>query len=261
MRQFPTKIGEFLIQLHYETNTYLNFLKENFVSHNKEKNRKTDLEILIIENYGKPFLNYDVIIKKDLHKVSYQRADYYIVVDDTYKHATISVHNELALKHALMNLYSAFLVHHKWGLLVHSSCAVEKGCAHLFAGHSGAGKSTAAMLSKPRSLLSDEATILKITKDGVIVFDSPFRSELKPLKLQQSYPLKSIQLLNQSVQNKRMAINHAESLIRMIDKVFYWPHCAEETIRIIHLLKLLVEQVPVYELHFQKDNTFWELIS
>jgi hypothetical protein len=257
---FLTKIGEFIFQIH-NSNRYTDFLRTNFITHKNSQNKKPNLTIFINDNYGIPFTNYDVSIVKGDNKIRYKRSDYLIEVDHTFHQASISVHNELALKHALMNLYSAFLEYHNWGLLVHSSCAIEYGAAHLFAGHSGAGKSTVARLSKPRSLLSDEASILKITEDGVTVFDSPFRSELKPANLQHSFPLKSIQLLKQAEQNERIPLTHADALIHLIDKVFYWPHCAKETSRIFQLLKLLVEQVPIYELHFQKNNRFWELIS
>jgi hypothetical protein len=261
MINFPTKIGDFILQIQCTTNVFKEFFNTHFFILTKAQDQNPNITIVIKNNYGVPFVNYDVSIKSVDSKIFYKRADYFIEVNNCFKHAVISVHNELALKHALMNLFSAFLVHHNWGLLVHSSCAVEHGVAHLFAGQSGAGKSTVARLSKPRNLLSDEAAILKISKDSITIFDSPFRSELKPLKPQNAYPLKSIQLLNQALQNERILLNKADALIQLIDKVFYWPYCSEETTRIIKLLKLLVKQVPIYDLHFQKNNTFWELIS
>jgi hypothetical protein len=261
MIKFPTKIGDFIFEIQCITNVFKEFFNTHFIALTKAQVQKPDITIVIKNNYGVPFVNYDVFIELVDSKIFYKRADYLVEVDSSFKHAVISVHNELALKHALMNLFSAFLVHHNWGLLVHSSCAVENGVAHLFAGQSGAGKSTVARLSKPRNLLSDEAAILKISKDSITIFDSPFRSELKPLKLQNAYPLKSIQLLNQALQNERISLNKADALIKLIDKIFYWPYCSGETGRIIKLLKLLVKQVPIYELHFQKNNTFWELIS
>ena len=158
--------------------------------------------IQLIDSYGTPFTDYNVQITKEPTKITYRRSDYLIEVDPAFKEATIYVHDELALKHALMNLYSSFINYHNWGLLVHSSCVIENGKAHIFSGQSGAGKSTAAKLSHPRELLSDEASILKITDQEVTVYNSPFNSELDSSDLI-SAPLASIQLLHQSLQNRR----------------------------------------------------------
>ncbi|WJH32295.1 hypothetical protein N6H14_17905 [Paenibacillus sp. CC-CFT747] len=193
--------------------------------------------------------------------ISYARADYLLETESDYIHSEISAYNELALKHALMNLYSAYLIHHEWGLLLHSSCVVDRGRAVVFAGPSGAGKSTAAQLSQPRELLSDEATLVRITPRKITVYDSPFRSELHGSPDQPVCPLSSIQLLKQSPINLRNPISKPSALLQMTDKVFYWAHDPEETRKAFSLLVTLTEAVPVYELFFQKNDTFWELIS
>jgi hypothetical protein len=221
----------------------------------------TRINVEIIANYGLPFLDYNVAIKKDGSKVNFQRSDYLIESTPDYTSATIHVHDELALKHALMNLYSSYIVYHNWGLLIHSSCAIQNGRAHIFAGHSGAGKSTAARLSEPRELLSDEATIVKIKEDEIAVFDSPFRSELQSTGYQQPSSLAGIQLLHQADANRLEKLRKPDALLSLMDKVFYWSHDPVETQRIMGLLRTLVEKVPVYDLHFRKDPTFWELIS
>lgn len=221
----------------------------------------TDLKVNILPGYGTSFTDYHVAIKKDANKITFQRSDYLIESTPDYTSATIHVHDKLALKHALMNLYSSYIVYHNWGLLIHSSCAIENGRAQIFAGQSGAGKSTAAKLSHPRELLSDEATIVKITPDEVTVFDSPFRSELQSTAYQQPCPLAGIQLLHQSEKNSLEKLPKPEALLSLMDKVFYWHHDSAETQQIMGLLRTLVEKVPTYELHFRKDPTFWELIS
>lgn len=73
--------------------------------------------------------------------------------------------------------------------------------------------------------------------------------------------LASIQILYQALQNKRAKLEKSNALLNLMDKVFFWPHSQEETKRILRLMTLLVKKVPVYELHFQKNNSFWELIS
>ena len=219
------------------------------------------LTILLKDGYGKSFEDYNVHITKHINKICFKRADYLIESTPDYTSATIHVHDELALKHALMNLYSSYIVYHNWGLLIHSSCAIENGKAHIFAGHSGAGKSTAAKLSEPRNLLSDEATIVKISDKEITVFDSPFRSELQSTGYQQPRLLAGIQLLHQAERNRLEKMRKPDALLSLMDKVFYWSHNPAETQRIMGLLRTLVEKVPVYELYFRKDPTFWELIS
>jgi hypothetical protein len=229
----------------------------------REKNhsQNPDLVIIIRGGYGIPFVNYDVQIMKTRTTIRFSRADYEIFVDSSYNEAMLFVHDQLALKHALMNLYSSFIVNQNWGLLLHSSCAIEAGMAHLFAGHSGAGKSTAARLSEPRELLSDEATLVKISPEGIRVFNSPFRSEINPTRFEGSYRLDSVQLLHQAVENRRNLIKKSDALLNLFDKVFYWTHSNKETGQVMRMLSILVDQVPVYDLEFQKNPSFWELIS
>ena len=192
----------------------------------------------------------------------FTRADYQITVDPSFEKAELIVYDSFALKHALMHLYSLYIVHLGWGLLIHSSCVMDDGRAFLFSGHSGAGKSTAARLSSPRQLLSDEASIVRITPEGVSVFDSPFRSELlSETKYATSCPLAGIYLLNQSEEIYTQAISNQDAFIRVLDKVFYWSYDPAETMKIMKLGKLLAQGVPFHELYFQKNNLFWEKIS
>lgn len=260
MEGFYTRIGEHVIHILSDSNQLVCFFGKGF-RECVNPNIQPDLTLHLISDYGVPFVNFDVRITRFTDHIEFCRADYLIRVDRDYKRAYVFVHDELALKHALINLYSSFIVYHHWGLLIHSSCVIEKGQAHIFAGQSGAGKSTAARLSYPRELLSDEAAIVKIDTKGTNVFDSPFRSEEVSHGFNESRPLASIQLLVQARQNQRIRLSKSDALLHLIDKVFYWPHSSDETSRIIGFLKILVNAVPVYELHFKKNNTFWELIS
>jgi hypothetical protein len=260
MTKIHIKIGEQLFEIHVKSERVENFIVHNFKTV-EDGNLQPDVKIELLDGYGSPFVDYEVTITKESDKIIFRRSDYLIEAVPDYKSACIFVNNALALKHALMNLYSSFIVYHNWGLLIHSSCAVENGNAHIFAGQSGAGKSTAARLSHPRDLLSDEATLIKITSDEINVFNSPFRSEIITTGTKDCVPLASIQVLHQALQNNRLDLRKAEAFVHLMDKIFYWSHNPEETKKITVLLKMLVDIVPAYELYFKKDDTFWELIS
>ncbi|KEZ50313.1 hypothetical protein [Metabacillus indicus] len=252
-------IGEHIFSFQFNDYSLIAFFQKQFKT--CADGKSADTNVVICKGYGRPFLNYDVKVMKNEKQIVFKRADYKITADPSYSYAEISVYDELALKHALMNLYSSYIVHKNWGILLHSSCVLEKNHAHIFTGHSGAGKSTAAMLSHPRPLFSDEATVLKIDAAQVTAFDSPFRSELHDSALVPFAELKSINLIHQSLVIERNQISKSAALMALFDKVFYWPSEKSETKRILTMLKDLVNQTEIFDLYFQKNDQFWEMIS
>jgi hypothetical protein len=222
--------------------------------------KQTDLSIRVEQGFGVPFVDYKVDIMMEERQIVYRRADYCIEVDPDYRTALIKVYDDFALKHALLNLYSAFITHHQWGLLIHSSCVVDQGIAYLFAGRSGAGKSTIARLSAPREILSDEASIVKIGSNEAMVFNSPFRSDTEMPYDNGHYPLAAIQILHQSLENKRSRIEMMNGIMEVLNKVFYWAYHPDQTVKVLRICHQLVSCIPVYELYFQKNNVFWEQI-
>lgn len=255
------RIGEHLVRVDSESAELAEALYPNFRPLPLTPDGKADIHLLLKSGYGVPYRDHEVKIAKEADRLVYLRADYRIDTDSDYRRATVSAHDSLALRHALMTLYSSFIVKHRWGLLLHASCVVEQGLAYLFTGRSGAGKSTAARLSRPRLILADEATLMKITPFAITVYNSPFRSEWAVTGEEHSCPAAGIFLLNQAPHHERIGIARPDSLLRLLDKAFYWAHTPEESGHVLPLLKRVVEDVPVDELHFQKNNGFWGLIS
>jgi hypothetical protein len=261
VERFHTRIGEHTLQIDCASPHLLSILLDEYAAYELPPPAEPDIRLTIEGGYGVPFVDYEVAVTAERGSVVYRRADYRIDAEQDYKRARIRAHDALAFKHAMMNYYSAYIVHHRWGLLLHASCAVEGGGAHLFAGPSGAGKSTAAKLSVPRLLLSDEATLVKITPGAATVWNSPFRSELPTTHPGMCCPLASIQLLVQAKLNDRIRCPSSAAFVTMASCVFYWAHARRETANVLGLLRQLVGRVPVYELHFQNNGSFWELIS
>jgi hypothetical protein len=220
-----------------------------------------DLVIEIEDGYGTAFKSYQVDVASEGGFIVYTRADYRLEMDSVYRHAKIQVYDDFALKHALVNVYSSFITHRQWGLLIHSSCMLDESRGYLFAGHSGAGKSTVALLSWPRPVLSDEATIVKVSGGEVVTFASPFRSDSDMPEIPGKFPMTSIQLLRQAPHIERVPVKKMDAVMQLMCRVFYWAHDPQETKKIIRMCKELVDQVPVYDLYFQKNNKFWEEIS
>jgi hypothetical protein len=257
-------IAEHMVLFRTDSKQVLQYLNRTFhtvVLADDQSVIRPDLNVMIRGGYGKAFNNYDVKVEVKTNQYIYSRSDYRIEMEVDYRSANVYVYDDFALKHALVNVYSAFIIHREWGLLVHSSCILERGHAYLFAGQSGAGKSTVAQLSMPRSILSDEATIMKVTPTGVTIFPSPFRSDTEMPSDTGVYPLTAIQLLRQAKVNERIGISKIDGMLQLVNRVFYWAHDPFETRKVLRMCKEIGDHVPIYELHFQKNNTFWEAIS
>lgn len=264
MKKFRLLIGEHKLDLGTLNEHISKFLESEYSSYMcPETLSKPDIDIEVQTCSGQPTIDYKVEIITEENHIVYARSDYRLEVNKVFNQARIFALNELALKHALMNLYSIFITHHSWGLLVHSSCIEDLERTYLFAGHSGAGKSTIAKLSIPRNIWSDEATIMKIESDRIKVFNSPFRSDLKSFipNSPPSLDLSGIYLIQQSLEVKSTKLRKTDALLQLMDKIFNWPFQSSETAKAFHLCKRVVELVPTYRLSFQKNNTFWELIS
>lgn len=262
MKTINVRIAEHRVEFTTESDWVEDFIRSRFyVEEPEHLGRKPDLLVHVEDGYGSEFTSFDVDSISNGDELIYLRTDYRIRLDLQYGLANVYVFDDFALKHAMLNLYSTFIVHHNWGLLIHSSCILEGEKAFLFAGQSGAGKSTVARLSSPRPILSDEATVLKIDQGEITVFDSPFRSDTPPLLIRESRPLGAIQLLRQSLSIKRTAMGKIDGMLELLGKVFYWPYDAGETAKVFDKCKMLAHRIPIYELYFQKNDLFWKEIS
>lgn len=191
----------------------------------------------------------------------FERADYRLAIHASRREAEIRFYDYFGLRTAMLNWYSNLLSHLRWGAIVHSCCAVDKGGAHLFVGYSGAGKSTVASLSRPRPLMADETSFIRIPEVGpIMVHDSPFRNDFKEPMDGGPVPLAGIYLLKQSPVIAKRRIAGGEAMFALFDKIVHWNNDAGETAQLIRMCRSLVERVPVYELEFQKNDRFWEVI-
>jgi len=192
----------------------------------------------------------------------FERPDYRLEISPDYRSADITYYDYIGLRCVLINWFSAVAARQNWGLVVHSSCVIHNGEAYLFAGYSGAGKSTVAALSRPRGLLSDEASLVKLTPDQPpLVYDSPMRSSLLQPAPVRCAPLKAIYFLRKSPFIRTHKLAGSQAFLYLFDKIWYWPHDPALTAETIRMSKRLVESVPTYGLEFQKNDLFWEAIS
>lgn len=259
------KIGDFTVQLTCLDETSAYWIRRMFGERPEpDVPAGSDFFRLNIRHGGEPNARgIDTFVGKDGRGWwIFERLDYRLEISPDYRKAEIHFYDGIGLRCVMMNWFSAVAARLNWGLVVHSSCVIHQEEAYLFAGCSGAGKTTVASLSHPRALLSDEASLVKLAPNQPpLVYDSPLRSSLfQPAPVKQ-VPLRAVYLLHQSSDIRIERIPSSQAFFFLLDKIWYWPHQPALSVEVVRMCKMLAEQVPVYGLEFQKNDLFWEAIS
>src|SRR5208283_2333556 len=124
-----------------------------------------------------------------------QRGDFRAELDPSLRHGRIwQSLNPYAIDAAFRIVHSLLLAK-QGGLLVHASSVVRNGHAFLFAGVSGAGKTTIARLAPADvTLLTDEISYVRKRGDAYVAYGTPFTGELAKLGENTSAPLSALYL-------------------------------------------------------------------
>jgi hypothetical protein len=148
------------------------------------------------------------------------------------------------------------------GFLVHSASAIRDGRAFLFAGLSGAGKTTISRLAPPGvTLLTDEISFVRRLGDAYWAYGTPFAGELAKVGVNVSAPIAALFLLAQGHTHRREPVEPSEAARALLRNILFF---AEEP-KLVHAVFQsacdFVHRVPVYRLVFAPDPGAWEMIE
>lgn len=138
------------------------------------------------------------------------------------------------------------------GALIHSAAAVVGGGAIVFAGRSGAGKSTISRQFQAVGktlLLSDDRVVVRQLDDGYSAHGTPWAGDAR-IALNGSAPLRAVVFLNHGGANRieRVSPRGAfEKLLPMVSVPWYDRVAIEQ---ITSFCEALTRDVPVYDLFF-----------
>jgi hypothetical protein len=149
-------------------------------------------------------------------------------------------------------------------LMVHASAVERAGRAQLFAGVSGAGKSTiAAMLDGVDGFvrLADELVVVARRAPGAWALQVPALLGLAGLPRGAVRPLVAVHLIAQAPEHRREPLTATAALRELMRHVVVYaaePHTAA---RALELVGQLVAEVPATRLHFRKDAAVAEVLA
>jgi len=190
-----------------------------------------------------------------------ERGDFRAELDPALRHGRIwQSANPYAIDAAFRIVHSLLLAR-QGGLLVHAASVVRNDRAFLFAGVSGAGKTTISRLAPPdATLLTDEISYLRREADGYAAYGTPFAGELAQPGENVRAPLAALYLLSQGPENRIDPVADADALRDVLRCVLFFAHDSELVGHVFDSACNLVQRVPVRRLTFVPDFRVWELI-
>lgn len=146
-------------------------------------------------------------------------------------------------------------------ILLHAAGIVRKDYALLFVGHSGSGKSTIVQLSPGFIVLNDDLVLLEPCTDKWIAHATPFWNPGQARVENACAVVKNIFTLIKSDYNSVQDLKPGRALAEIISNI---PIISADPARNESLLGLCTKfcaDVPVYELSFQKNQSFWSVVE
>lgn len=148
------------------------------------------------------------------------------------------------------------------GVVLHCAAAVVDNAGIICTGRSGQGKSTISGLLESRgvAVLTDERAVIRVKKDGLRVYGTPWPSS-EMCVLNSSAPLKKLYFIEHGSTNKITRLEPGETLKRLLDVVMVPWMNSHFFDPLIEVLEAVVEHVPAAVLSFVPDRDVVDFIK
>ena len=170
------------------------------------------------------------------------------------------LHSPYAVDSFLRALLALYLPQRD-GVMIHASALRYGGRGYLFAGRSGAGKSTVArLLCNLAEVLSDELVAVRRTAEGWQVYGTPFWGDFARAGANLHAPLQDIYLLKHAASHRLEALPRGDALRALLQCSLQFAEGAQVAEWMLNVVSALARDVPAYRLHLLPDPGFWQLI-
>ncbi len=163
---------------------------------------------------------------------------------------------------SFLRCYFSYILNKTDGLLVHSSCINVNKKTFLFVAKSGGGKSTIAKIFSGFNVLSDELVALRIIKNNIFVYSTPFWGEIESNSKESfKFKLNKIFFIKKSDKNFEQQINKKTAFIKFLKCIMNFSNDGNIIINVIKKASLILSQTPFCTLHFKKDKSLINYLS
>lgn len=162
---------------------------------------------------------------------------------------------------SVLRIVHTLILARQSGFLVHAASAVRKGKAFLFAGLSGAGKTTICRLAPADvHLLTDEISYVRRRGNQYLACGTPFAGELGRPGENRSAPIGGLFLLEKGLTNAIEPVSTTEAIRRLLRNVLFFADDAALVRLVFQSACEFSNLVPIRRLVFEPDRRVWDMI-
>jgi len=255
-------IGRITVGVRSSNEAFLQLLEERYAGF-IERTASPDYEFEVeLTPPGEGSADDDVRVYRKNGRWQLERGDFCAEWDPAARRGRIRQSANPYSIDTVLRIVHTLVLAREGGFLLHAASAVRKGKAFVFAGVSGAGKTTLSrMAPADADVLSDEISYLRKEAGGYYAYGTPFAGELARVGENLRAPLATVYLLNQGAENRVSSMGKAEAARGILTNTLFFA-ADVELVQAVFLSALeLVERVPVRRLTFLPETGIWELIQ
>lgn len=256
------EIGGLPIRLRCEDPSFVGVIQERYAGYlASAKDARFEFDIALAPP-GTPSGDEDVSVQWDAGRWRMERGDFRAEWEPSTARGWIrQVRSPFSLD-SVLRIVHTLLLAKQGGFLVHASSGVRHGQAFLFAGVSGAGKTTMARLAPADvALLTDEISYVTRDEGGYTAVGTPFYGELARPGENLRAPISAVYLLAKGSENRIEPVTGADAVRGLMANILFFARDPESVKRVFDAANDFVKRVPVRRLTFYPDARVWELIG
>ena len=257
------EIGGMAIALRTQDSVFRQLIENRYAGFiNSSANPQFQFDIDLFEPSETSQADDDVQVKLQASEWLFQRGDFRARWNAEAGRGHIQQSRNPYAIDSVLRIVHTLLLAKQGGFLVHAASAIRSGRAYLFAGVSGAGKTTISRLAPPdATLLSDEISYVRREGDHYRACGTPFAGELARVGENRSARLSTLFLLDKGTENRIEEVSTAEAIRLLLRNILFFADDRELVDLVFRSACEFVEQVPVRRLVFVPDQRVWEMIG
>ena len=196
-------------------------------------------------------------------RIAAHRCDFEGFWDAARREARCQYTDSIASLSSFLRVVSSFALLERGGVLLHASSVASNGRGFVFAGPSGAGKTTLARLGAPRPVLSDEVAALRPGRPGVgfTSYPTPFWGDMVRVQAGPSAPLAAIGFPLHAGGAFLRPATSSEALSRLLECVIAFDLRPEEKAGLVDVAAAILRSVPCLHVEYGLEHPPWDLLD